>query len=172
MGGQRSGQETHESTQRAVAVTERRSLSSASPFEELFGFCRAVKVGNTISIAGTAPIGVDGTTVGGCSFIMHVEHAMLALSAGIINVAVITHGESGRSRVGVGGRGRPAASLAGQFEAPFGPSGPPTLFTLPVLRYMKDCGLSHEQLAMVLEDGRRGDEPVLLGTIELVLRAP
>lgn len=64
VGGQRSGQETHESTQRAVAVTERRSLSSASPFEELFGFCRAVKVGDTISIAGTAPIGVDGTTVG------------------------------------------------------------------------------------------------------------
>jgi hypothetical protein len=27
--------------------------------------------------------------------------------------------------------------------------GPPTLFTVPVLRYMKTYGLSHEQLAMV-----------------------
>jgi len=27
--------------------------------------------------------------------------------------------------------------------------GPPTLFTIPVLRYMKTYGLSHEQLAMV-----------------------
>jgi acetyl-CoA acetyltransferase len=27
--------------------------------------------------------------------------------------------------------------------------GPPTLFTLPVLRFMKDCGMTHEQLAMV-----------------------
>ena len=27
--------------------------------------------------------------------------------------------------------------------------GPPTLFTLPVLRYMKNYGMSHEQLAMV-----------------------
>ena len=41
------------------------------------------------------------------------------------------------------------ASLAGQFEAPYGPMGPPTLFTIPVLRYMKTYGLTHEQLAMV-----------------------
>src|SRR5438132_9035500 len=27
-------------------------------------------------------------------------------------------------------------SLAGQFEQPYGPLGPPTLFTIPVLRYM------------------------------------
>ena len=29
----------------------------------MFGFCRAVRVGNTIYIAGTAPIGDDGQTV-------------------------------------------------------------------------------------------------------------
>jgi acetyl-CoA acetyltransferase len=40
-------------------------------------------------------------------------------------------------------------SLAGQFEQPYGPMGPPTLFTIPVLRYMKTYGLSHETLAMV-----------------------
>ena len=40
-------------------------------------------------------------------------------------------------------------SLAGQFEQPYGPMGPPTLFTFPVLRYMKTYGLTHEQLAMV-----------------------
>jgi hypothetical protein len=28
-------------------------------------------------------------------------------------------------------------SLAGQFERTYGPMGPPTLFTIPVLRYMK-----------------------------------
>jgi acetyl-CoA acetyltransferase len=41
-------------------------------------------------------------------------------------------------------------SLAVQFEQPCGPMGPPTLFTIPVLRYMKTYGLSHETLAMVL----------------------
>jgi acetyl-CoA acetyltransferase len=39
--------------------------------------------------------------------------------------------------------------LAGPFEQPFGPMGLPTLFTIPVLRYMKTYGLTHEQLAMV-----------------------
>jgi acetyl-CoA acetyltransferase len=41
------------------------------------------------------------------------------------------------------------ASLSGQFEQPYGPMGPPTLFTVSVLRYMKTYGLTHEQLAMV-----------------------
>ena len=50
---------------------------------------------------------------------------------------------------GRGGFGRPGASLSGQFEMPFGPAGPPTLFTLPVLRFMKEYGVSEEQLAMV-----------------------
>jgi hypothetical protein len=40
-------------------------------------------------------------------------------------------------------------SLAGPFEQLYGPMGPPTLFTIPVLRYMKTYGLTHEQLAMV-----------------------
>ena len=104
---------------------------------------------------GIEPAWLDGTGVGGCSFMLHVRHAAAAINAGLCRTVLITHGESGRSRVGVGGRMRPASSLAGQFEAPFGPSGPPTLFTLPVLRYMKDFGLTHEQLAMVAVVQRR-----------------
>jgi acetyl-CoA acetyltransferase len=37
----------------------------------------------------------------------------------------------------------------GQFEAPYGTAGPTTSFTIPVLRYMKEYGLTHEQLAYV-----------------------
>ena len=62
---------------------------------------------------------------------------------------LITHGESGRSGVGRTRNVVAPTSLAGQFEQPYGPMGPPTLFTIPVLRYMKTYGLSHEQLAMV-----------------------
>jgi acetyl-CoA acetyltransferase len=40
-------------------------------------------------------------------------------------------------------------SLPGEFAQLYGPLGPPTLFTIPVLRYMKTYGLSHERLAMV-----------------------
>ncbi|MGB5757925.1 MAG: hypothetical protein WBM50_13495, partial [Acidimicrobiales bacterium] len=41
------------------------------------------------------------------------------------------------------------SGLGAQFEAPYGVAGPPTMFTIPVLRFMKERGVSHEQLAMV-----------------------
>ncbi len=98
---------------------------------------------------GITPEWVDGTSVGGCSFMLHVRHAVAALQSGLCKTVLITHGESGRSRVGASGFAPEPSSLAGQFEAPFGTFGPPSTFTLPVLRYMKDYGMSHEQLAMV-----------------------
>lgn len=98
---------------------------------------------------GITPSWVDGTSVGGCSFMLHVRHALAALQTGQCRNVLITHGESGRSGIGRGGRSTPASSLQGQFEMPYGPMGPPTLFTLPVLRFMKDYGMTHEQLAMV-----------------------
>ena len=101
---------------------------------------------------GITPKWVDGTQVGGCSFMIHVRHAVAAIRDGLCETVLITHGESGRSNVGRGANfrgGGGASSLPGQFEAPYGVVGPPTMFTLPVLRYMKDFGMSHEQLAMV-----------------------
>jgi acetyl-CoA acetyltransferase len=99
---------------------------------------------------GITPTYADGTSVGGCSFMLHVRHAAAAINEGLCTTVLITHGESGRSRVGGGGRfGGGAASLAGQFEAPYGPVGPPTMFTIPVLRYLKTYGLTVEDLAWV-----------------------
>ncbi len=40
----------------------RKNVPSSSPMEELIGFSRAVKVGNIISVAGTAAIAPDGST--------------------------------------------------------------------------------------------------------------
>ena len=51
---------------------------------------------------GVSPRYVDGTTVGGCSFIIMVGHAVAALHHGLCDVAVISHGESGRSGVEIG----------------------------------------------------------------------
>lgn len=39
-------------------------VSSGSSYEPVIGFSRAVKVGSTIAVSGTAPIGTDGKTVG------------------------------------------------------------------------------------------------------------
>lgn len=99
---------------------------------------------------GITPTYVDGTGVGGCSFMLHVRHAAAAIAAGMCTTVLVTHGESGKSRVGAGGWGGGGdASLQAQFEMPYGPTGPPTMFPMGVLRYMKETGLTHEQLAMV-----------------------
>lgn len=100
---------------------------------------------------GITPTWVDGTSVGGCSFMLHVRHAAAAIAEGLCKTVLITHGESGRSRVGAGGGfgGRAGSSLMGQFEAPFGVGGAPTMFTIPALRYMKTYGVTEEDLAWV-----------------------
>ncbi|WP_236019968.1 thiolase C-terminal domain-containing protein [Sabulicella rubraurantiaca] len=98
---------------------------------------------------GLTPRWVDGTGVGGCSFMLHVRHAAAAIMAGYCKTVLITHGESGRSRVAGATRPPEPGSLPGQFEAPFGPVGPPTLFPIPVLRWMKTYGVTEEEIAMV-----------------------
>lgn len=98
---------------------------------------------------GITPTWVDGTAVGGCSFMIHVRHAAAAINEGLCTTVLITHGESGRSRVGGGGRWGSPSSLSGQFEAPYGTAGPPSVFTIPYLRYAKRYGVTDEQLAMV-----------------------
>jgi acetyl-CoA acetyltransferase len=105
-----------------------------------------------VSIAhylGITPTWVDGTAVGGCSFMLHVRHAAAAINEGLCTTVLITHGESGRSRVGSSGFGRSPSSLMGQFEMPYGVTSPPTMFTIPALRYMKTHGYTEEDLAMV-----------------------
>jgi len=57
---------------------------------------------------GITPSWLDGTQVGGCSFMIHVRHAVAAISAGHCKTVLITHGQSGRSPPAAG----PAAARA------------------------------------------------------------
>ncbi|MDE2580084.1 MAG: thiolase [Rhodospirillales bacterium] len=117
---------------------------------DIDGVATAVETPQQIAhYLGITPSWVDGTSVGGCSFMIHVRHAAAAIASGLCKTVLITHGESGRSQVGRPPRAVPPSSLAGQFEQPFGPMGPPSLFPIPVLRYMKTYGVTHEQIAMV-----------------------
>lgn len=98
---------------------------------------------------GIVPKWVDGTSVGGCSFMLHVRHAAAAIAAGHADTILITHAESGRSRVGAGRYRADPQSLSGQFENAYGAGGPPTRFTIPWLRYAKTYGVDIEKLANV-----------------------
>ena len=44
--------------------SDRKLVSSGSPYEPIIGFSRVVRVGGIIAVGGTAPIGEDGKTVG------------------------------------------------------------------------------------------------------------
>ena len=102
---------------------------------------------------GITPRYVDGTSVGGCSFIIEVGHAVAALHHGLCDVAVVSHGESGRSGVGVSPRRD--TSLTGQYEAPFGFGGAPTFFGMLTTRHMHVYGTTLEQWAQVAVSTRR-----------------
>ncbi|MDO8409620.1 MAG: thiolase domain-containing protein [Phenylobacterium sp.] len=111
--------------------------------------CAGISPVELAQYLGITPTYADGTSVGGCSFMLHVRHAAAAINEGLCTTVLITHGESGRSRVGAGGFGRAPSSLMGQFEMPYGVTAPPTMFTIPVLRYMKTYGVTEEDLANV-----------------------
>ena len=92
----------------------------------------------TAEYLGIQPGFTDSTSVGGSSFVIHVAHAVAAIRAGYCEVALITHGQAGRStRVRVPTDGNlPAA----QYEAPYGIIGAPVNYSMACTRYMHEYG--------------------------------
>ena len=96
---------------------------------------------STLTLAeyiGIEPKFTDTTAVGGSSFIIHIAHAMAAVNAGYCEVALVTHGEAGRSA-----RNRAGANLSEpgpQFEIPYGFIGAPINYAMAARRYMHQYG--------------------------------
>ena len=44
-------------------MPQRQNISGTSPFEPRIGFSRAVRVGNTVHVSGTGPVGADQASV-------------------------------------------------------------------------------------------------------------
>jgi hypothetical protein len=66
---------------------------------------------------GLTPKWVDGTAVGGCSFMIHVRNAAAAIAPGLCETVLITHGESGPLRGRVHPQWRGADEARGAVRA-------------------------------------------------------
>ena len=100
----------------------------------------------TAEYLGIQPGFTDNTSVGGSSFIIHVAHAAAAIRAGYCDVALITHGQAGRSA-----RARVPVDPnlpTSQYEAPYGMIGPPINYSLACTRYMHEYGEDRTRQAM------------------------
>ena len=108
--------------------------------------------GDVAQQLGIFPQWVDGTVVGGCSWMFQLRNAIAAINAGYCKNVLIVYGESGRSHGAaplVYDAGNPG-SLGQQFDIPYGGAAMQVaLFSLPIVRYMHQYGLTDEQLAMV-----------------------
>jgi len=141
------------------------------------------------STAGTGPLPivdyldlnpryVDGTTIGGASFVAHVNHAVAAIARDRCRVALITYGSTARSSgIAVGTRERIAGDYLDQFEGIYGISTV-ALYALVAQRHMHVYGTTSAQLAEIAVACRRhaGLNPHALYrdpiTVEDVLRSP
>lgn len=126
---------------------------------EIDGIATTMNPASLAHYLGIVPKWIDNTQVGGTSFLVHVRHAVAAIASGLCETVLVAMAESGRNRVGeqtgrigdFSGRleGIRDNSFPGQFESIYGVAGPTTQFGMGVLRYMKETGLTHEQLASV-----------------------
>jgi 3-oxoacyl-[acyl-carrier-protein] synthase III len=72
---------------------------------------------------GLTPKWVDGTAVDGCSFMIHVRHAVAAIASGSCETILITHGGSGRSGVGRPVMSQPRRASRANSSSPMGQWG-------------------------------------------------
>ena len=102
----------------------------------------------TLSVAeylGIRPRFLDGTMIGGSSFVEHLIPAALALDAGLCDVALICYGSNQRTQSGK----LVSGSEPQPYEAPYGPRNPITGYALAAARHMHQYGTTRRQMAEV-----------------------
>ncbi|WP_251863284.1 acetyl-CoA acetyltransferase [Achromobacter sp. Marseille-Q4962] len=94
---------------------------------------------------GLRPAYMDGTNIGGSSFVGHLLPALMALDAGLCKVACICYGSDQRSQ----GARLKSLSERMNWEADFEPRSPISGYALATARHMHEFGTTREQLAEV-----------------------
>jgi acetyl-CoA acetyltransferase len=101
------------------------------------------------------PRWLDGTNIGGSSFVAHVSHAAAAIHAGLCDVALILYGSTAASNaVAIGTGGGAARDPAGSFVGPYGMTTVGS-YALVARLHMERYGTTSEQLAEIAVTMRR-----------------
>ena len=120
---------------------------------------------------GIRPKVIEGTMIGGSSFVNFLQWAALALQAGLCEVALICYGSNARS-----GKVRPGGTVPIPYESAYG-ARLVTSYALAAARHMHQFGTTREQLAEVPVAARawaqKNPKATMRGplTIEDVLRS-
>ena len=132
------------------------ALSDAGlTMKDVDGLCTASVASATwtslvIEHLGIAPLFIDGTTIGGASFVAHLMSAAMAIEAGVCSTVLIAYGSTQRSGANRAEIARHRAVLDPHpFEAPYMPLNPPASYALAAARHMYQFGTTREQLANV-----------------------
>lgn len=150
--GRASGQSNLQLAAQAIKNALRDAGLSLSDVDGLFtcgfGWAPTLAVGEFV---GLQPRYMDSTSVGGCSFIIDLEHASAAIRQGLCDVALIVHGEHGYSRRNFNDDGDAIFPFYpnGQFVQPFGISIPIGEYAMLASRHMAQYGTTGEQLAEI-----------------------
>ncbi|HXZ88447.1 MAG TPA: acetyl-CoA acetyltransferase [Candidatus Binataceae bacterium] len=140
-----------------MAESVRGALDDAGlTIKDVDGVCTAGMGMGAMGIVGfcdymnLTPNFLDGTNIGGSSFVAHTAHAAAAIHAGLCNVAVVVYGSnaaSARFAIGTGGGGG-GGDPCDQYEFPYGPTTVGA-YAMIAQRHMHDYGTKPEQLAEI-----------------------
>ena len=127
-----------------IALAEVDALFTSAPYEALGGLELAEYLGITPKIT-------DCNRTGGSAFEVYVQQAALALSAGLIDCALIAYGSNPSSNPppGVG------MTRQSPWEAPYRPLAPLSSYALAASRHMHLYGTTRRQLAEVAVAARQ-----------------
>ena len=127
-----------------IALDEVDALYTSAPHEALGGLELA-------EYLGLRPKVTDCNRTGGSAFEVYVQQAALALSAGLIDCALIAYGSNPASQppAGVG------MTRQSPWEAPYRPLAPISSYALAASRHMHLFGTTRRQLAEVAVAARR-----------------
>ncbi len=147
-------EEPRSSLQLHIEAIKNVSDLTGIPISDIQGVFSTAWTSELAEHLGLHPKYIDTTAVGGCSFEIHVHHALCAIYAGVIDIAVVSHGENGWSQRRTGKEGgidypRHPDAPAVQGTMPYGFSGPPSYYAHAMVRHNHDFGTKPEDFAHV-----------------------